>query len=56
MGAKGAVEIIFRGKNVDARTVEYAEKFANPLRAAERGFVDDIIAPASTRARLCEGA
>ncbi len=54
MGAKGAVEIIFRGKDIDARTQEYADKFANPLRAAERGFVDDIIAPASTRQRLIE--
>lgn len=31
MGAKGAVEIIFRGKEVDARTLEYTEKFANPM-------------------------
>jgi propionyl-CoA carboxylase beta chain len=54
MGAKGAVEIIFRGKDIDARTAEYADKFANPMRAAERGFVDDIIAPATTRARLCD--
>ena len=54
MGAKGAVEIIFRGKDVDRRTLEYTELFANPLRAAERGFVDDVIAPRATRARLCE--
>ena len=31
MGAKGAVEIIFRGKDIDARTLEYTDKFANPL-------------------------
>jgi propionyl-CoA carboxylase beta chain len=61
MGAKGAVEIIFRagsgkgGENsIEARTQEYADKFANPMRAAERGFVDDIIEPHATRARLCE--
>eukprot|EP00598_Pedospumella_elongata_P003116 CAMPEP_0184966800 /NCGR_PEP_ID=MMETSP1098-20130426/368_1 /TAXON_ID=89044 /ORGANISM="Spumella elongata, Strain CCAP 955/1" /LENGTH=525 /DNA_ID=CAMNT_0027488143 /DNA_START=92 /DNA_END=1669 /DNA_ORIENTATION=+ len=54
MGAKGAVEIIFRGKNVDEKTTEYTERFANPMVAAERGFVDDIIDPAVTRERLCE--
>jgi len=45
MGAKGAVEIIFRGKNVEEETTNYTSAFANPLKAAERGFVDDIIAP-----------
>lgn len=45
MGAKGAVEIIFRGKNVEEETANYQEAFANPLKAAERGFVDDIIRP-----------
>merc|ERR1711871_359215 len=40
MGAAGAVEIIFRGENVDENTLEYTEKFANPLSAARRGFVD----------------
>eukprot|EP01138_Halocafeteria_seosinensis_P002382 gb/GECG01002439.1/.p1 GENE.gb/GECG01002439.1/~~gb/GECG01002439.1/.p1 ORF type:complete len:554 (+),score=67.46 gb/GECG01002439.1/:1-1662(+) len=54
MGAKGAVEIIFRGQNVEERTQEYIDRFANPMRAAERGFVDDIIDPATTRQRLCE--
>ena len=54
MGAAGAVEIIFRGKDVAQRTLEYTEKFANPMRAAERGFLDDIIEPRTTRARLCE--
>jgi propionyl-CoA carboxylase beta chain len=55
MGASGAVEIIFKGsKDIAARTLEYTEKFANPMRAAERGFVDDIISPRTTRARLCE--
>jgi propionyl-CoA carboxylase beta chain len=53
MGAKGAVEIIFRGKNVEEETANYQEKFANPYAAARRGFVDDVIQPSSTRARLC---
>jgi len=52
MGAKGAVEIIFRGKNSEQETKNYEEKFANPLKAAERGYVDDIIMPADTRARI----
>ena len=54
MGAKGAVEIIFRGKDVEANTHEYETKFANPLVAAQRGFVDAVIAPSETRQRLCE--
>ncbi|MGB4309555.1 MAG: carboxyl transferase domain-containing protein, partial [Candidatus Cloacimonadaceae bacterium] len=61
MGAKGAVEVIFR-KEARAsddpkqtlldREEEYKETFANPYRAAERGYVDDVIEPASTRFRL----
>jgi len=57
MGAKGAVEIIFRGKSpaeLERATQEYTDKFANPLRAAERGFVDDIVEPSETRMRLCD--
>ncbi len=58
MGPKGAVEIIFRGDLGDeaaiaARTEEYREKFANPFVAASRGFIDDVIEPATTRRRLC---
>ena len=53
MGAKGAVEIIFRGKNVEEETEAYENKFANPLVAAQRGFVDDIIIPSTTRKRIC---
>merc|ERR1712224_521269 len=52
MGAKGAVEIIFRGKNVDEETKKYEQAFANPLKAAERGYVDDIIMPNETRSRI----
>jgi propionyl-CoA carboxylase beta subunit len=54
MGAKGAVEIIFRGKNVELETRNYENKFASPSMAAKRGFVDDVIDPADTRARLIE--
>jgi propionyl-CoA carboxylase beta chain len=58
MGAKGAVEIIFREdlndpEKMAARTEEYRNKFANPFIAAQRGFVDDIIPPQQTRKRLC---
>uniref|UniRef100_A0A8C6ZWQ2 Propionyl-CoA carboxylase beta chain, mitochondrial n=1 Tax=Nothoprocta perdicaria TaxID=30464 RepID=A0A8C6ZWQ2_NOTPE len=52
MGAKGAVQIIFRGKQTDAEA-EYVNKFANPFPAAMRGFVDDIIQPSTTRKRIC---
>nr|XP_034988289.1 propionyl-CoA carboxylase beta chain, mitochondrial isoform X2 [Zootoca vivipara] len=52
MGAKGAVQIIFRGKGAHAEA-EYVEKFANPFPAATKGFVDDIIQPSSTRLRIC---
>ncbi len=61
MGAKGASEIIFR-KEIQAsddpeqhlaqREKEYAEKFAHPYRAAERGFIDEIIEPRFTRRKL----
>lgn len=54
MGAKGAVEIIFRGKNTEVETANYISRFANPLVAAQRGFVDDIINPIDTRRRICE--
>ncbi|KAM8758223.1 propionyl-CoA carboxylase beta chain, mitochondrial [Rhynchonycteris naso] len=54
MGAKGAVEIIFKGhKNVEDAQAEYIDKFANPFPAAVRGFVDDIIQPSTTRVRIC---
>ena len=49
MGAKGACEIIFRGKNVEEETKKYETAFANPLKAAERGYVDDIVVPEFTR-------
>lgn len=61
MGPKGAVEIIFRkdAKNSDnpeevlkQKEEEYREKFANPYNAAEKGYIDDIIEPNSTRFRV----
>ncbi|XP_074040600.1 propionyl-CoA carboxylase beta chain, mitochondrial [Leptinotarsa decemlineata] len=54
MGAKGAVTILFKGKpDLQQREAEYIDKFGSPFPAAQRGFVDDIIEPRSTRWRLC---
>ncbi len=58
MGPKGAVEIIFRkdigdDKKIAARTEEYRNQFANPFVAGSRGFIDDVIMPHNTRARIC---
>ena len=58
MGAKGAVEIIFRGKTPDEiaeRTREYETRFANPFVAAAKGFIDEVIMPHSTRRRIALG-
>jgi propionyl-CoA carboxylase beta chain len=57
MGPKGAVEIIFRSglgdpEKIEARTEEYRARFANPLVAASRGFIDDVIMPHGTRRRI----
>ena len=61
MGAKGAAEIIFKkdihaSENKDAtwkeKEAEYAELFANPYSAAERGFIDEVILPHETRRKL----
>lgn len=61
MGAKGASEIIFKKeiaeaadpeKKLSEKEAEYAEKFATPYLAAERGFVDEVIEPKDTRAKL----
>merc|ERR1711962_1357213 len=54
MGAKGAVSIIFRGQGSEAQEIEYVEKFGNPFPAAERGYIDDIISPSSTRKQICK--
>jgi propionyl-CoA carboxylase beta chain len=58
MGAKGAVEIIFRGKTpeeIAERTAEYEARFANPFVAASKGFIDEVILPHSTRRRIALG-
>src|SRR5205809_1890553 len=57
MGAKGAVEIIFRAdigdsEKIAARTREYEDRFLSPFVAAERGYIDDVIMPHATRARI----
>ncbi|CDX33000.1 Propionyl-CoA carboxylase beta chain, mitochondrial [Mesorhizobium sp. SOD10] len=57
MGAKGATEILYRSELADAgkiavRTREYEARFANPFVAAERGFIDEVIMPHSSRKRI----
>ncbi|MEY2924666.1 MAG: hypothetical protein RLZZ337_1214, partial [Bacteroidota bacterium] len=61
MGAKGAAEIIFKREIAEAadtasalleKEKEYADIFANPYRAAERGFIDEVILPENTRIKL----
>jgi propionyl-CoA carboxylase beta chain len=57
MGAKGAVEIIFRNDNGDPKkiaekTKEYEERFLSPFVAAERGYIDEVIEPRNTRPRI----
>ena len=61
MGAKGASEIIFKKEISEAKNPaekllekeqEYAEKFANPYMAAQRGFIDEVILPQDTRRKL----
>ena len=58
MGAKGAVEIIFRGlgaEGIAEKTREYEDRFANPFVAASMGFIDEVIYPHSTRRRIALG-
>ncbi|AUH32213.1 acyl-CoA carboxylase subunit beta [Paracoccus tegillarcae] len=57
MGAKGAVEILYRSElgdkeKIAARTKDYEDRFANPFVAAEKGFIDEVIQPHSTRKRV----
>jgi Acetyl-CoA carboxylase, carboxyltransferase component (subunits alpha and beta) len=57
MGAKGAAEILYRSElgdpeKIARRTAEYEERFANPFKAAERGFIDEVIMPHSSRRRI----
>ncbi len=58
MGAKGATEILYRSElgdpdKIAGRVKEYEDQFANPFVAAERGFIDEVIQPRSTRKRVC---
>ena len=62
MGPDGAVNILYRRELEgavegaafrDEKTSEYRAKFANPFVAAERGYIDEVIEPRDTRARLC---
>ncbi|MBS3960556.1 MAG: acyl-CoA carboxylase subunit beta [Sandarakinorhabdus sp.] len=60
MGAKGAVEIIFRKDigdpdKIAERTKEYETRFANPFVAASMGFIDEVIMPNTTRKRIAVG-
>ena len=57
MGAKGATEILHRADlddddKIAQHTADYEERFANPFVAAQRGFVDEVINPRSTRRRI----
>ena len=61
MGAKGAAEIIFKNEIAKAenpeaklqeKVDEYTEKFATPYKAAARGYIDEVILPEDTRAKL----
>jgi acetyl-CoA carboxylase carboxyltransferase component len=64
MGPQGAVEIVYRRELQQAAdpiarraelVAEYTERYANPYAAAERGYIDDVIDPAETRAKLVAG-
>ncbi len=64
MGAKGASEIIFKREIAESENPEeklqekideYTAKFANPYRAAHRGFIDEVILPSATREKLIRG-
>lgn len=64
MGPEAAVNIVFRDELARAAdpaaararyVAEYREKFASPYVAAELGYIDEIIRPRDTRARLCDG-
>jgi len=61
MGPRGAAEIIFKKEIIAAddpdallkqKEEEYRQLFASPFKAAERGYIDDIIMPSETRAKL----
>jgi propionyl-CoA carboxylase beta chain len=58
MGADGAVNILYRSSNEEERKEaikEYSNLFTNPYRAAEKGYIDEIILPADTRIKIIQG-
>ncbi len=64
MGAKGASEIIFKKEiqsskdpqaTLTEKEAEYGALFANPYKAAERGFIDEVIWPEETRRKIMKG-
>ncbi len=60
MGAKGAVEILYRSELADkdkiaGRVKDYEDRFANPFVAAEKGFIDEVIMPHATRKKIALG-
>ena len=58
MGAEGAVNILYRSSNEEERKEaikEYSNLFTNPYRAAEKGYIDEIILPADTRLKIIQG-
>lgn len=57
MGAKGAIEVLFKNAEADLREEkikEYQENITTPFVAAARGYIDDIILPQNTRWRICK--
>jgi propionyl-CoA carboxylase beta chain len=56
MGPEGAVKIIHRNSKKDPKELEaeYRDIFASPLKAAQKGYLDDIISPCETRKIICE--
>ena len=57
MGAEGACNILFRKATPQERTEKieaYRQKFANPMPAAQLGYIDEIISPCDTRIRLIQ--
>ena len=57
MGAEGAVNILYRGADEETRAKaiqEYRDNFANPYVAAELGYIDEIILPRTTRAKIIQ--
>jgi propionyl-CoA carboxylase beta chain len=57
MGPEGASKILHRAASVEQQKKleeEYRRKFASPLKAAQKGYLDDVILPHTTRTRICE--